>query len=190
MSPNASLKSWRQIAKVIPRKWRPYVGLLLLVGVLIWIYVNGVAGLLPATYSENQVVKVVDGDTIDVYQGGKTQRVRLIGVDTPEVADPRKPVQCFGREASSETKRLVQGKTVRLVADTSQDDTDKYGRLLRYVYLPDGTFVNRDLIANGYAFEYTFRVPYQYQQQFMAAENAARRSDKGLWSPDTCNGKR
>jgi micrococcal nuclease len=134
-------------------------------------------------------VGVVDGDTIDVYVQGQVARVRLIGIDTPETVDPRKPVQCFGTQASSKTRQLLDGQTVTLKADPTQDDTDKYGRLLRYVYLSDGTMVNQYLVAHGFAFEYTYKVPYQYQEVFQNAEANARAKNFGLWSPDTCDGK-
>lgn len=131
------------------------------------------------------VVHVVDGDTIDV-QKGKRVRVRFIGVDTPEVVDPRKPVQCFGEEASQETHALLDGKNVRLETDPSQGTYDIYGRLLAYVFLSDGTSIDEYLIAQGYGHEYTFRVPYKYQKEFKAAEAAAREAGRGLWAPGAC----
>ncbi len=136
----------------------------------------------------NWVTHVVDGDTIDVDMNGKTERIRLIGIDTPETVDPRKPVQCFGKEASDETKKMLSGKQIRLESDPTQDDRDKYGRLLRYVFLQDGTNYNQWLIDQGYAHEYTYHIPYKYQAEFKAAERAARDSNLGLWSPKTCGG--
>ncbi|MEI9966982.1 MAG: thermonuclease family protein [Candidatus Moraniibacteriota bacterium] len=88
-----------------------------------------------------QVSQVVDGDTLKVERGGVTQTLRLIGIDTPEAIDPRKPVQCFGKEASNKAKELLVGKRVTLERDKSQGDLDKYQRALRYVYLEDGTFL-------------------------------------------------
>lgn len=134
------------------------------------------------------VVKVVDGDTIDVMINGNTERLRLIGIDTPETVDPRKPVQCFGIEASNKAKSLLAGTRVALEQDASQDERDAYGRLLVYVFLQDGTNFNHYMIAEGYAHEYTYRIPYKYQAEFKAAEAKARNSDKGLWSPAACNG--
>ncbi len=134
------------------------------------------------------VTHVVDGDTIDADIDGKTERIRLIGIDTPETVDPRKPVQCFGREASNKTKEMLTGKEVRLEPDPTQDDRDKYGRLLRYVFLEDGTNYNKWLIAQGYAHEYTYDIPYKYQTEFKTAESQARNHSLGLWSPNTCNG--
>jgi endonuclease YncB( thermonuclease family) len=132
---------------------------------------------------------VVDGDTIKVRQGdGRVETVPLIGIDTPEVADPRTPVQCFGREASARAKEILANKRVRLEQDPSQDSRDQYGRLLAYVWLEDGTLFNKQLIEEGYVHEYTYRTPYKYQAEFRAAEERARQEELGLWSPDTCNG--
>lgn len=132
------------------------------------------------------VVKVVDGDTITVQINGVKQTVRLIGIDTPETVDPRKPVQCFGRDASAKTKELVMGKNVRLEADPTQSNLDKYKRLLRYVYLEDGSLVNKVLIEQGYAHEYTYDIPYQFQSEFRIADQQARESQLGLWNPQNC----
>jgi micrococcal nuclease len=122
------------------------------------------------------VTRVIDGDTIEI-EGGK--RVRYSGIDTPETVDPRKPVQCFGIEASNENKKLVLGKRVKLEKDISE--TDKYGRLLRYVYVDD-IFVNDYLVRNGYAYVVTFPPDVKYQQQFLEAQKEARENKRGLWS--------
>jgi micrococcal nuclease len=135
------------------------------------------------------VTQVVDGDTIRVSRtGAAPETVRLIGIDTPEVVDPRQPVQCFGREASDHAKELLAGQQVRIEQDPTQDTRDKYGRLLAYVWLEDGTFFNEQMIADGYAKEYTYDHPYEYQAEFRAAEATARDAQLGLWAPDTCNG--
>lgn len=148
-----------------------------------------VSGLtMPAGLPSARVVKVVDGDTVDVAMGGRTERLRLIGLDTPEVVDPRKSVQCFGREASQHAHQLLDRQTVYLEPDSSQTDRDRYGRLLRYAWLPDGRLFNFVMIAEGYAHEYTYDVPYKYQEAFKAAEREAREQAKGLWAPTTCNG--
>jgi len=136
------------------------------------------------------VVKVVDGDTIEVNVDGVTEKIRLIGVDTPETVDPRKPVQCFGKEASDHTKSILNGKPVKLEADSTQDDRDKYQRLLRYVILEDGSNYNLQLIKDGYAYEYTYDVPYKYQKEFKAAQKDAQDSGRGLWAADTCDGRK
>lgn len=135
-----------------------------------------------------RVVKVIDGDTVDVRINAQTVRLRLIGIDTPESVDPRKPVQCFGIEASNYTKRILLNQTVYLERDATQGEYDAYKRLLVYIWLDNSTLFNQKIIADGYAFEYTYRIPYRYQTAFKAAQQSARRSQAGLWSPTTCNG--
>jgi len=120
------------------------------------------------------VTRVIDGDTIEI-EGG--QKVRYIGIDTPETLDPRKPVQCFGVEASNYNKQLVEGKRVRLEKDISE--TDKYGRLLRYVYLGD-VFINLKLVQEGYASSYSYPPDIKHQEQFVEAQKMAREQNKGL----------
>lgn len=134
------------------------------------------------------VIAVIDGDTIDVDLNGKTERLRLIGLDTPETKDPRKPVQCFGKEASEQARKLLDGKQVRLEAEASQGERDKYDRLLRYVYLEDGTSYNKQIIFDGYAHEYTYNTPYKYQTEYKQAQKDAEAAQRGLWSPSTCSG--
>lgn len=129
-----------------------------------------------ATASGVLVSRVVDGDTIELSTG---QKVRYIGMDTPEVVDPRKPVQCFGKGASLENKKLVEGKMVRLEKDVSE--TDKYGRLLRYVYVGD-LFVNDYLTRNGFAYVATFPPDVKFAQQFKNAQEEARINKRGLWN--------
>lgn len=138
---------------------------------------NAQPGLVPVMYD-------IDGDTIVVKISGHEETVRFIGADTPETHDPRKPVQCFGPEAAAHTKSLVTGRSVRLAADPQDSDRDKYGRLLRYVYLPDGTLLNAELIRDGYAFAYTV-FPFSKLEDFQALETQARDSNVGLWA--ACN---
>lgn len=132
------------------------------------------------------VVKVIDGDTIDVSIDGKTERIRLIGVDTPEVVDPRKPVQCFGKEASAKVHKLLDGKKVSLEDDKSQGDKDKYSRLLRYAFTEDGINVALEVISSGYGHEYTYDLPYKYQVDFKSAQKFAEKNGLGLWALDAC----
>jgi endonuclease YncB( thermonuclease family) len=132
------------------------------------------------------VTSVVDGDTIKVNIDGVTKTLRLIGIDTPETVDPRKPVQCFGVEASNRTKQLLLNKKVRLEADPTQGELDKYNRLLRYVYLEDGTSFNKKMISDGYAYEYTYNTPYKYHAEFKKAQIDAKNSKLGLWADDAC----
>lgn len=126
------------------------------------------------------VVRVVDGDTIEI-EGG--QKVRLVGVDTPETVDPRRPVGCFGKEASNETKKLIEGKKVILTKDTSE--TDQFSRLLRLVYLKleDGNtlFVNDYLVRQGFAKASTYPPDVKFVEQFLQAEEEARANNRGLW---------
>jgi len=132
------------------------------------------------------VVKVVDGDTIKVDINGTTETLRLIGINTPETVDPRKPVECFGIEASNRAKELLSNKKVRLESDPTQGERGIYGRLLRYVWLEDGTFYNKQMILDGYANEYTYNTPYKYQNEFKQAEKEARENKRGLWADDAC----
>lgn len=129
------------------------------------------------------VVRVIDGDTIEAQINGQNVKIRYLGVDTPETVDPRKSVQCYGKKASEENKRLVEGKVVELDKDIS--DTDKYGRLLRFVYLknPDGTrlFVNYHLIRSGFARVLTIPPDVKYQEDFLQAQTLARQENLGLW---------
>ncbi len=134
--------------------------------------------LAPAGSFAQVVERVVDGDTLIVRDVG---RVRLIGVDTPESVHPNRPVEFFGREASAFTKRLVAGKRVRLEYD--QRRTDRYGRTLAYVHLPDGTFVNAEIIRRGYGHAYT-RFPFKHLDRFRQLEREARRAGRGLWGSD------
>jgi micrococcal nuclease len=131
---------------------------------------------------EYLVVKAVDGDTIDIMAGEQKVRVRLIGVDTPESVDSRQEVQCFARESSEYTNSVAKGEKIRLEKDLSQGEADKYGRLLAYVYLPNGEMLNRKLIANGYGMEYTYQAPYKYQKEFKSLEDFAKREGRGLWA--------
>jgi micrococcal nuclease len=127
------------------------------------------------------VVEVADGDTFSVRIAGKVEIIRLIGIDTPETRDPRTTVQCFGVAASDFSKHLLTGKTVRLEADPGSDDRDRYHRLLRYAYLPDGTFVNQTLVEQGYAFAYTL-FPNSKLEETRAWERSARENNRGLWA--------
>jgi len=139
---------------------------------------------------EFRVSKVLDGDTIEIIRFGKTEKVRLIGVDTPETVDPRKTVQCFGHEASDYTKRTLSDKTIKLEFDPIVGERDKYGRLLGYVWLNSDTLINNELVKQGYAHEYTYRSQaYKYQSLFRASEQEAKQAAAGFWSPQTCNGK-
>jgi micrococcal nuclease len=143
-----------------------------------------------------RVVRAIDGDTLDIQfaDSGERAHARLIGVNTPESVDPRKPVQCFGKEASAHTAELVAaavlgpgGSDARIITDPTQGVSDKYNRFLVYVYLPDGSLLNERIIADGYGFEYTYRTPYALQARFKVAEQAAKAAGRGLWAAQACN---
>lgn len=132
------------------------------------------------------VVRVVDGDTLVIRIGGIDERVRLIGVDTPETKDPRKPVQCFGKEAASFTASLLpEGTAVRLERDV--EERDRYNRILAYVHrASDDLFVNRELIAQGYAVPLTITPNVTFADEFATLAAVARDAGIGLWG--ACGG--
>ncbi len=132
------------------------------------------------------VSRVVDGDTIEVIKDNKEEKVRLIGINTPETVDPRKKVECFGKEASAHAKEILVGQNITLAFDDTQTKYDKYGRLLAYVYREDGLFVNKHMIQEGYAYEYTYKVPYLFQKEFKEAQKQAESKGKGLWGAGVC----
>lgn len=134
----------------------------------------------PGLYS---VVRVADGDTIDVDMNGTVETVRMIGVDTPETHKPNTPIQCYGPEATVYTKQLIGNQKVRLEADPLETNRDRYNRLLRYIYLEDNTLVEEKLIVEGYGFAYTL-FPFSKSEQFKKLEDSAKQVAKGLWS--TC----
>ena len=127
-----------------------------------------------------QCVRVIDGDTI-LLTGG--ERVRLIGVDTPEIANPHRPEKKFGeefaKEASAFTERLAEGKPVRL--EFGREREDVYGRTLAYVYLEDGTLLNAALIRQGFGTAYT-RYPFRFEEEFIRLEKEARQNGRGMWA--------
>ena len=130
--------------------------------------------LVPGSVGAQPVERVVDGDTIVVRGVG---RVRLIGVDTPETVSPGRPVEFYGREASAFTKRLLEGRRVRLEYD--RERTDRYGRTLAYVHLADGTFANAEIVRQGYGHAYT-RFPFRHLDWFRQLEREARSAGRGL----------
>ena len=120
-----------------------------------------------------RVVEFNDGDTVTVDMNGTREKVRFIGVDTPETQDPRKTVQCYGSQASTFTRNLIGNNPVRLEADPTNQNRDRYGRLLRYVYLPDGRLVNSEIIREGYGFAYT-SFPFQKLDDFRELQRQAQ----------------
>ena len=136
------------------------------------------------------VDRVIDGDTFVVDIEGKKETVRVLGINAPETVDSRKPVECFGKEASLEAKNILENKKVRLETDPSQSVFDKYGRLLAYVFVSDGIFFDEYMVEKGFAFEYTFKgMSYKYQKDLKEKERLARMNNVGLWAKDACGGK-
>jgi micrococcal nuclease len=138
----------------------------------------------------------VDGDTVEILKECRPISLRLVGINTPETVDPRKPVQCYGPEASAEAKKLLTGKNIRIEMDPASGTYDKYGRTLAYIYLLDpktgaySWFYNEFMIEQGFAYEYTyFNIKYEYQTEFKQVQAEAKENQRGLWSPSTCNGK-
>lgn len=140
---------------------------------------KGVVSNQPGLYA---IDHYVDGDTIVVDMGGTKETIRFIGIDTPETHKPHTPVQCYGPAAAAHTQTVIKnaGGKVRLVSDSLSTNRDRYGRLLRYVYLPDGTDVNELNVREGYAFYYPY-FPFSKKADFKAAEDQAMAAHKGLW---------
>jgi micrococcal nuclease len=147
-----------------------------LLGSVGWGWYTGgrTAAPIPAT-----VVRVIDGDTVIArFDNGTAETVRLLGVDTPEVVDPRKPVQCFGHAASDFTKAQLTGKHVSLELDAEK--RDKYGRLLVYVIL-GGHRYNDELLKRGYARFLVIPPNGAHARTMLREELAAKASRRGLW---------
>ena len=154
----------------------------------------------PGGYEEARVTRVVDGDTIEVEITGREDGpglgdsvvgyeydVRLLGIDTPESVKPDSPVECFGKEASAAAEAFLEGQEVRLVKDV--EDEDRFGRILRYVYLGE-EMANARLVANGYASVFTYPPNVRHADLFVQLQKEARDASRGLWSSATCNGER
>lgn len=182
------------------KKWLKFLTTFILgLVALAWLRVDGgetptpVAEEVTSTSTNALGVRAVDGDTIEVQIDGSEDKVkvRLLGVDTPESVDPRRPVECFGKEASKFTAMLVDGKRLRLEADPRADEVDKYGRLLRNVVLGDGRDLNALLVSEGYANAYlSFPLDPLRKAQLTVLEREAKEGERGLWNPETCLGVR
>ncbi|MDE2188385.1 MAG: thermonuclease family protein [Patescibacteria group bacterium] len=129
------------------------------------------------------VVRVIDGDTFVAKIANQDITVRVLGENAPETVKPKWPIECYGPEASEEDKKLLIGHSVRLEIDPTQDKVDYYGRLLAYVHIDDGLFLEEYMIQNGFAREYTFnqKKPYRYQKQFLSDQSEAQKEKIGLW---------
>lgn len=143
-----------------------------------------------STVAANAVVpRVVDGDTFVARLDNEPGewKIRMLGINTPETVDPRRPVQCFGKQASAKLKSLLTERRVRLAPDPQADERDKYGRLLRNVYLTDGTDVNALMVREGYAYAYlSFPLTPARKRELKALETEARVAKRGLWAPGVC----
>ncbi len=158
----------------VRRTLRAVVALAALAGYPLWTVSGG-----SAQDGKVLVTRVIDGDTVIVGRGWREQRVRLLGVDTPETVRPNTPVQYYGPEASAHTKRRLGGQWVRLSTEPN-NLYDSYHRLLAYIILSDGTLYNAELIQQGYARAYT-RFPMRYRQEFKRYEREAKNAGRGLW---------
>jgi endonuclease YncB( thermonuclease family) len=164
---------------------------------------NGGAGRAPADLSTSkaeraawpdapkdavraEVQRVSDGDTFVAMVRGRKERIRVIGVDTPESVSPNQPDEPFGEEASDFAKHYLDGETVRLAGDA--EPRDRYGRMLAYVWLDDGTFWNALLVAEGYAQQLTIPPNVTYERLFRRLVAEARREDRGLWAQENQSG--
>ena len=136
---------------------------------------------LPATPGYYKISYVSDGDTIAVMMDGREEKVRMICVDTPETVKPNSPVECYGEAASNFLKSYLNNQTVRLESDPINQNRDRYDRLLRYVYMKDGTLVNKKIIQDGYGFAY-LSFPFTKAEEFAAAQKDARLNNRGVWA--------
>ncbi len=133
------------------------------------------------------VTSITDGDTFKVRIGDSIETVRLVGVNTPETKDPRKSVECFGKEASAALKQLLTEQSVRLENDPTQSNRDRYGRLLRFAFLDSGQDVGLWLLEHGYALESLYStVPHRYRDAYLEAQQKAEAEHRGLWNPAVC----
>ncbi len=177
------------------KKIQEIIGYVIVIGILLFgtsgiIYFQSEKGQNKGKYAElikedklYRVIDVLDGDTLVANVAGKEVTVRLIGIDTPEVMDPRKPVQCYGPEASAKAKEILSNKEIYIEKEKAKGNYDKYGRVLAYAKFTDGTSYNQYMIENGFAKEYTFnKEKYKYQKEFKDAQKKAKKEKLGLWS--------
>ncbi len=145
------------------------------------------ATLTVSPFEKVRVLRVIDGDTVEIQNdSGSSKKLRYIGINAPETVDPRRDVQCFGKEASARNRELVINQEIYLEKDISE--VDKYGRLLRYVYLQaGGQSINEQLVREGYAFASAYPPDIKYQEQFKEAQKQAEKEKLGLWQSGACN---
>lgn len=135
-----------------------------------------------------KVTAVDGGNTIHIEFNGVDEQVKLIGINMPQISDKKADTECYGEESYTRLKDLVYHENIRLETDATLGPRDVYGRILAYIYLEDGEMVNRKLIAEGNAYEYTYMNAYKYQKDFRSAQNLAKASLRGLWADNSCNG--
>lgn len=139
-------------------------------------------------FEEAKVIRIVDGDTIEILVNDKREKIRVIGVDSPETVDPRKEVECFGQKAAEFSKNKLEEQRVWLEKDESQGDRDRYGRLLRYVWIDEKEIdFGKLLIASGFAYEYTYNKEYKYQKEYQTTQKEAEDNKMGLWADGICD---
>lgn len=161
-----------------------YIMTFLTLGLFIYVFVDSFPEIKIDTPQTPEsvfvrVVRVIDGDTIKIIEKDTEHNVRLIGIDAPEMSD------CGGTQSRSILENLLKGKEILLEADPTQGNTDKYDRLLRYVFTNDNININEQMIKRGEAREYTYDKPYKYVDLFISAENTAKDENLGIWS-DRC----
>lgn len=181
------------------KKIQEILGYVIVIGILLSgtsgiIYFQSEKGQNKGKYAElikedqlYRVINVLDGDTLVANVAGKEVTVRLIGMDTPEVVDPRKPVQCYGPQASAKAKEILSHKEIYIEKEKSKGKGNKeydiYGRVLAYAKFADGTSYNQYMIEKGFAKEYTFnKEKYKYQSEFKEAQKKAKKEKLGLWN--------
>ena len=179
----------RSLASVTWSRALPWIALLLLAGLLLgdvrvphWL--GGHDGALSAgSAADAQLERVIDGDTIVAQVDGREERVRYIGIDTPETVKPNTPVQCFGPQAHELNARLLGGAGTTLTLRFDRELRDRYGRLLAYVYRArDGLFVNARLIGAGAARTLPIAPNTAHAAQLSGLQHAARAAGRGLWA--------
>ncbi|MBI9018402.1 MAG: thermonuclease family protein [Phycisphaerae bacterium] len=184
------MKQFYQKGKPLARWQLRFTGIIVLLALAINASVNKSKNLGQGEFKHNSqqyytVIKVVDGDTIDidkadVISGKSFTRIRLRGIDTPETKHPTQPVGYFGPEAAEFTRKTVLNKQIRIVLLENQDNRDKYGRLLAYVYLNDGRMLNKELISQGLGYVYPF-YSHPLKEEFIDLEKKAKKDKAGLW---------
>lgn len=163
------------LQRFLHQRWAYYV----ITPILIATILAGGWSVYGVSEEQAKIVKVIDGDTVHVQlPNGKEEKIRIIGIDTPETKDPRKPVQCFGKEASKQMNKLVSGKTVTLERNPAED-RDKYKRLLRYILL-NGEDIGASMIRDGFAFSYK-QFPHPRLEAYNLLEREAGEALRGLW---------